>query len=70
MKRTIREWLEHIADPIVRERALENINPVRSHAESINEAIMVGFKWEDTPEGDYYWCDIHLSDIELLPFND
>lgn len=70
MKRTIKEWLEHIADPIVRERALDEMaGNVGKEVDTFQEALDRAFVWAYTCEGHKYWCNVS-DNIELLPFND
>ena len=68
--KTIKEWLETIADPIIRERALSQINKNRSHwpedgmVYSLDDALDAFNVWCETEEGDNYWYKIWLSAID------
>ena len=69
MKKTVREWLSLIADPIIREKAIANFEArprFDGDCKSINAAISLAFCWGDTAEGYDYWERIYYSEIQLL----
>ena len=69
MKKTVREWLSLIADPIIREKAIANFEArprFDGDCKSINAAILMAFWWGDAAEGYYYWRRIFHSEIQLL----
>ena len=69
MKKTVREWLSLIADPIIRERAIANFEArprFEDGCKNVNAAILMAFWWGDAAEGYDYWADISRSEIQLL----
>jgi len=68
--KTIREWLESIENPHIREKALINLrdDEIKSNCshgqnkkESLHDAIKGAFRWSDTPERHDYWYDFSQS---------
>lgn len=53
MKRTIREWFKMLPEPY-RTQALKNQSADRI-VSSMAAAIMTGFTWWNTPQGEPYW---------------
>src|SRR5690625_3421781 len=57
-EKTIREWLEELPDGY-RELALKNYDPeycdTGVNIIDLAGAVMWGFSWEDTPEGQVFW---------------
>ena len=75
MQLTAREWIELIADPEIREKALANIdNPaitgiyLNEKLTSVNYAISYAFRWENSKEGHEYWDNLYNTPPALLPF--
>jgi hypothetical protein len=72
MNKTLKTWLESIADDSLREAALRNMHSydggVNSHkeAESLSEAIAIAFPWASTPEDVDFWSDIECKAHENL----
>ena len=69
MKKTVREWLSLIADPIIREKAIANFEArprFKYGCKNVNAAILFAFWWEETAEGYDYWERIYYSEIQLL----
>ena len=69
MKKTVREWLSLIADPIIREKATANFEArprFKYGCKNVNAAILMAFRWEETAEGYDYWERICHSEIQLL----
>jgi len=57
-RRTIRQWLRAIEDPIIREQALANHKSApksATEATKLSRALVTAFDWADSPEGDTYW---------------
>lgn len=72
MELTARQWLERIADPDLRKKALDNLEKFPKETDntkydSIDTALDWAFQWFKTPEGHSYWYDIFQSGITLLP---
>ena len=62
MKKTVVEWLMELPKEI-REKAIKNqIN--KGNTESLKDALMKGFLWENSPEGHEYWSRVY--DMALL----
>lgn len=66
MEKTIKEWLEGLEEPY-RGQALENLRIsdekdgiITSDCilESVTDAVLKAFIWEDSNEGYRYWCDL------------
>ena len=61
MEKPIEEWLSELPDGY-RERALENRKkfPYKGNttATSKADAIIYGFRWEQTPEGPHFWSAV------------
>jgi hypothetical protein len=62
--KTIREWLESIADDKIREAAIHNMGQAPISTEntlevSLERAISGAFIWRKSTEGLDYWMDIH-----------
>lgn len=69
--KTIKDWLNTIADKEIRERALRNCTSYDfTPVDSLAEAIIGGFVWSSTPEGNDYWSNItteaNLGNIRLI----
>ncbi len=70
MSKSIKSWLETIGDDYIRNAALANheqflkTQPSVTEAESLSEAILIGFVHADTKEGIDYW-----NGIEEQAFN-
>jgi len=62
MEKPIEEWLSELPDGY-RERALENRKKFpltgNTHATSKADAVMGGFGWKQTPEGQNFWIAVH-----------
>lgn len=63
---TIQQHFEAIEDPVIRQRALANINPSTKdeNANSLSDAFGGGFDWARSPEGLKYWNKIHNKSLE------
>ncbi len=65
--KTIREWLESIEDETIRQQALENaqkgcmVDFNTFKETSLSEAIAAAFSWVHTPQGAWYWDEIHTK---------
>ena len=66
--KTIRQWLETIADKEIREAAIQNWEndtfykgPKDLIVKSVREAIAYGFWWHEAPQGCSYWQDINAK---------
>ncbi len=66
--KTIRAWLNTIADKEIREAAIENWENdtfYKAHKDlfvkSVREAIAYGFWWDETPQGYGYWKDVNSN---------
>ena len=58
MKKTILEWYEHLPEPI-RSQAFENYDAVEGLCDTLSLAILDGFNWAASPQGQQYWNSIH-----------
>jgi len=68
MKLTVEQWLQRIADPVVRESALRQMNVDRlDEVESIDDAIEKFAIWGRTKEGYGYWDNLCCNPPALLP---
>lgn len=56
-KKTL-EWYEQLPEPI-KSQATANFNSYFTSCESLPEAIIKGFDWHDSNEGDEYWAKVH-----------
>ena len=72
-KKTIREWLNELPEPIS-SRAIKNAeNESESSLEeedvtsSIMCALAGAFVWNDTPEGHEFWRQVSKGEISELP---
>lgn len=76
--KTISEYLAELEEPY-RSRALINRKEDRSRSrftdnekmfdgKTVAEALIAGFCWEQTPEGDKYWRDLYdnLANSDIL----
>lgn len=66
--KTVREYLESIADPDIRERALRNIEKTKRGAikgRNIAHAIDM-FDWDESPEGYGYWYRLFNNPPKLI----
>lgn len=60
MTKTIQEWYEDLPEPI-RSQAIANAakeGKEANEAESLAQAIAMGFVWSDTPERYPYWEEV------------
>lgn len=66
----IKDWLETIEDNLIRKSAIHNMymSGDNIYYKTINlpDAINFAFTWEDTEEGNYFWCKYYdyLYDIK------
>lgn len=58
MTKNTTEWYEQLPEPI-RSQATANFNNYFTSCESLPEAIIKGFDWNDSNEGDEYWAKVH-----------
>ena len=58
---TIRHHFESVTDDILRLQLLANIDTKKQHdeADELHDAILGGFEWQETREGDEYWEGVH-----------
>jgi len=56
--KTAKEWFQKLPEPY-RTQALENSDVLKIKYQSLPDAIMGNFTWDDTPQGDEYWDKIH-----------
>lgn len=71
--KTIEEWLNTIADDLIRERALLNFKNSGNNGKrkTLSTALNGAFTWDNVPEGSKYWLDIkHRADIGELETKD
>jgi len=68
MKLTVEQWLQRIADPVVRESALKQMlrECKEDTAESISGAIQEFQNWDETKEGWDYWEHLRNNPPALL----
>jgi hypothetical protein len=59
--KTIREHLESIADPELREAALRNYDWSIGYAGPLQKALIYAFTWSITLEGSSFWNAIYQS---------
>lgn len=69
--KTIREWLNDLPEPIS-SRAIKNAEgyhkPFLDESEiSLREAVLGAFAWDETPEGDEFWCSVSHGQTPELP---
>lgn len=68
MKLTVEQWLNRIADPVIRESALRQMDTNNSKiVESIEDAITEFAYWNGTNEGRSYWWKLRHYPPDLLP---
>lgn len=72
MKLTIEKWLQRIADPVIRESALSQMDEWKKDClcDNIGCAILRFKYWEETEEGWSYWHAIRLNPPALLPLSE
>lgn len=57
--KTIKDWLNTIADDEIREKALKYcLHDDVTEPESLSDAIKCAFDWLGSPEGLFYWVKI------------
>ena len=58
--KTIREWLEELPEPY-RTQAIDNTSEsdLMIEEESLADAVIGAFSWNESPEGEIYWGDFH-----------
>ena len=56
--KTAKEWFQKLPEPY-RTQALDNSDGLKIKHQSLPDAIMGNFTWDDTPQGDEYWYKIH-----------
>jgi hypothetical protein len=56
--KTAKEWFQKLPEPY-RTQALENSDGLKIKYQSLPDALMGNFTWDDTPQGDEYWDKIH-----------
>lgn len=67
---TIRQHFEAVTDELLKIQLMANIDQSKQNdeADELHDAILGGFEWENTREGDEYWENIHhqayLGEIE------
>ncbi len=60
MSKTIQEWYQDLPEPI-RSQAITNATKEgrgEVEAESLSQAVAIGFAWSETPERYPYWDDV------------
>lgn len=59
MSKTIKQWLEELPSPY-REQALKAVSPAKANlpCTRMSYAIVYGFEWNQTPQGDHYWGEL------------
>lgn len=67
-EKTIHEWFNELPAAVQRRRAVENAKRqdprcLKWNARTLFEALDKGFTWEDTPQGYYYWFQIHSKHL-------
>ena len=64
-KKTILEWLSKIKDEGIKAEAVCNFNDELSliqHPQfSLADAILYGFHWDSSPQGDSFWGEIYTK---------
>ena len=62
--KTIKQWFETFEDAEIRKRALRNADAKYQYdaEETIKQAILGGFNWNDTDEGIEFWAYIKNHD--------
>lgn len=70
--KTIKQWYDELPNGY-RELALRNLNSIRmpfaSHVGRMSTAILNGFLWRESPEGEKFWTAVclHYSSGRTLP---
>ena len=54
MGKTVSAWLKELPEPY-RSQALENVDVPDVTAPCLSDALLRGFEWSKTPQGDTYW---------------
>jgi hypothetical protein len=59
--KTVRDWLNTIADKEIREAAIENTDKdiIDTEEPSLASSIVSSFRWLKSPQGFEYWDNIH-----------
>jgi len=62
--KTIRQWLQEIPIPEIREAAIDSNDSHRTRtaqyiSDSLDVALMYGVSWPLTEFGEYYWGSLH-----------
>lgn len=60
-KRPVIEWLQTIADQIVRESAIRQCTNPDMIVPDLPTALERFIRWTDTKEGDWYWHDVCVT---------
>lgn len=68
--KTVLEWFNAVKNERVRSILIERLSdsdPFNRHIPcgSLKEAILVGFEWDKTPEGEDYWGNIYENPEQL-----
>lgn len=69
-EKPIKEWLETIADPTIREAAISQINedwknwPEDGMVYRLSHALSGFNNWRETEEGDLYWSEIYTKALK------
>lgn len=63
LKKTVREYLAEIPDPVIREQALKNLYKEygQEWSTDIPAALSRAFWWHRSPQGYKYWHNIHAQ---------
>ena len=57
MGKTIRAWFMELPEPY-RSQALENVDVPDVTVHCLSDALLRGFEWCKTPQGDTYWDEL------------
>ena len=72
-RKTVKEWFETLPQPI-RSKALNNLDPESAdeRTKTLYDALVVGFTWSRTPEGNTHWSKIavRLYEGQQVPTED
>ena len=63
--KTPEQWFVELPDPYD-QQAIKNIEKHLKSTEhpTIHDALIEAFRWEQSPEGHYYWADLYMELIE------
>lgn len=70
--KTIREWFDQLPDGI-RDKAILNSTYLKmsNKEESLEDALLGGFVWDESPEGFHYWNNLYEAALsKAKPHND